>query len=124
MKNKKIASVRPSPLASIAGIIGLIIMLIFGFAIVPDTGGGFLFIWMFFGIGGIIYFFLNLLSYSKTSSSKIPITADEVIEIESGEDSSADFETRLRKLEALKKDRLISEEEYKHKREEIMNERW
>ena len=35
-----------------------------------------------------------------------------------------DFETRIRKLEKLREDRLITEEEYKYKREEIMKERW
>jgi hypothetical protein len=40
------------------------------------------------------------------------------------QDVPADFETKLRKLESLKKDSLITEEEYKVKRKEIMNEKW
>ena len=39
-------------------------------------------------------------------------------------DSSGDFEPRIRKLEKLKEDRLITEEEYKTKRAEIMKEPW
>jgi hypothetical protein len=41
-----------------------------------------------------------------------------------GPDSSDDFETRIRKLEKLKEDRLITEEEYKIKRAKIMKEPW
>lgn len=133
MKNKKIASVRPSPLASIAGIIVLIIMLIFGFVfflnIEGDTEGdtigrAFVFIWMLICIGGIIYYLVNLRSYPGSSSSKIPITSDEVIEIESENDSPPDFERKLRKLEGLKREGLITEEEYRQKREKIMSEKW
>lgn len=54
-------------------------------------------------------------------------------EIEQEEDEEAlqqtapkplDFEEKLRKLEALKRDYLISEAEYREKREEIMSQRW
>lgn len=38
--------------------------------------------------------------------------------------SAGDFEARLRKLEALKRDGLLSEEEYKAKRDEVMREKW
>jgi len=36
----------------------------------------------------------------------------------------ADFEVRLRKLEALKRDGLLSEPEYRDKREQILREKW
>ena len=35
-----------------------------------------------------------------------------------------DFESRIKKLERLRKERLISEEEYRQKREEIMAQKW
>jgi hypothetical protein len=35
-----------------------------------------------------------------------------------------DFEVRLRKLEALKRDGLLSESEYREKREQILREKW
>lgn len=38
--------------------------------------------------------------------------------------SSTDFETRLRQLERLRRDGLISEDEYQGKRAQIMQERW
>ncbi len=36
----------------------------------------------------------------------------------------SDFDTKLRKLEMLKKDGLISQTEYQQKRNQIMSERW
>lgn len=36
----------------------------------------------------------------------------------------ADFEDRLRKVESLRRDGLISEEEYQRKRESILGEKW
>lgn len=46
-------------------------------------------------------------------------------DIKMGTDSAAlDFEEKLRKLESLRQDGLISEEEYQQKRSEIMKENW
>lgn len=39
-------------------------------------------------------------------------------------DTGNDFDTRLRKLEKLKQDQLISEDEYQRKRAEILKEPW
>jgi len=54
------------------------------------------------------------------------MTAGEVVEIvsEKSEPETENFESRLRKLESLKKDGLITEEEYQQKRGEIMKEKW
>lgn len=41
-----------------------------------------------------------------------------------GESNSADFDARLRKLESLKKEGLISADEYNRKRTELMMEKW
>jgi hypothetical protein len=43
---------------------------------------------------------------------------------ERGDVISADFDARLRKLESLKKEGLITDDEYKRKRAEIMTEKW
>lgn len=40
------------------------------------------------------------------------------------EGSAEDFETRLRRLESLRRDRLITEEEYQDKRSRILGEKW
>lgn len=129
MDNKiKIASLRPSPFASLAGIFILIAFLIFGIffmADIPAEGEIFRVIWALVCIGGIIYFLVNLATFTKANKERIPVTAGEVIEIvEDKEEAKGDFEARLRKLESLRKDKLISEEEYKTKRKEIMEEKW
>jgi hypothetical protein len=41
-----------------------------------------------------------------------------------GSNPGNDFDARLRKLEKLKQDRLISEDEYRQKREEIVKDPW
>jgi hypothetical protein len=52
-----------------------------------------------------------------------------VYDIESSSASTSpeagnDFDTRLRKLEKLKQDQLISEDEYQRKRDEILKDPW
>ncbi len=126
---RKVASVRPSPVASIIGIIIWILFLFFGlfFMDVPDEpiAIAFKFIWVAFCIGGIIYGIINLSTYSKSEKRTIPISASVVVEIEDVEsDDKDDFEARLRKLESLRKDGLITEAEYRQKREEIMRDKW
>ncbi|MGC8758230.1 MAG: SHOCT domain-containing protein, partial [Caldisericaceae bacterium] len=131
MKEKpKIASVRPSPLASKITIVMLVIFMFFGLFLMSDAPDNapfalFSIIWISACIGGIIYSIKNLSTYSRSEKNKIPITSTDVVEIdESDGQEGKDFETRLRKLEALRKDGLISEEEYKQKRKEIMEEKW
>ncbi|GER92391.1 hypothetical protein A45J_0106 [hot springs metagenome] len=131
MKDKpKIASVRPSPLASKITIVMLVIFLFFGLFLMSDASDSafislFRIVWISACIGGIIYSIKNLSTYSRSEKNKIPITSTDVVEIdESGEPEGKDFETRLRKLESLRKDGLITEEEYKQKRKEILEEKW
>jgi hypothetical protein len=46
------------------------------------------------------------------------------VEIEAPAAAAGDFEARLRKLEALRQDGLVSEAEYQAKRKQIMGEPW
>jgi hypothetical protein len=72
-----------------------------------------------------VYSIRNLSTYSKEQKRKLPATTTDVIEIQSErETGTEDFETKLRKLEALKKDGLITDVEYKQKYKEIMDEKW
>jgi hypothetical protein len=129
---RKIASVRPSPLASKITIVMLVIFLFFGLFLMSDGPGSgeasfslFRMIWVIACIGGIIYSIRNLSTYSNGQKSKLPATATDVIEIQSErETATEDFETKLRKLESLKKDGLITDEEYIQKRKEVMDEKW
>jgi len=128
-------SLKPSKPLSVGMLIALIFMLLFGVAFAVLVGEeiyGYgdepalkvLFsLFMAAWIGGvlfmIIYHFLNI---KRTKGLSF-------IEIE--EDSGSSTETamkdpiqRLRDLEALKRDKLISAFEYEMKRKEIMNEKW
>jgi hypothetical protein len=78
-------------------------------------------IWVLVCLSFIIYG-IYILNSKKPS---IGIVYD--IEVPAARDNpvaTGDFETRIRKLEKLKDDRLITEEEYKTKRSEIMKEPW
>ena len=52
------------------------------------------------------------------------VTRKAVVEIDADTDAESDFDAKLRKLERLKNDRLISEEEFRRKRAEILEQKW
>jgi hypothetical protein len=116
--------VKPTPIVSLIGILVGFAFLIFGiiFLIIlirEDSTVGIIFmIFWFFVISIIIAFnFYNL------------IRRKDVIDIETesmgqANDPGLDFESKLRKLESLKKDGLINEEEYSRKRVEIFTQKW
>jgi hypothetical protein len=133
MADRKIASVRPSPLASWAGIAGGVVGMGFGLVFLasvpsepgPDGFRNFFFLIWFLVCGGmIVYYARNLASFRKEEAARVPLTASEVVELEQDEACAVDFAERLRKLEGLRKDGLVSEEEFQAKRREIMGEKW
>lgn len=114
---------------SIVGLALAIIGLWFGFFVLNiagragDAGGGekalqivFGIVWFTFWIGAMVYNALNYFARSRSSRTGSPSKGD-------GEER-ADFDTRLRKLESLKEDGLLSENEYLRKREELLKEKW
>lgn len=133
MSDKKIASIRPSPLASIVGIVGGIAMFILGIVFVASVPAGpgpdgfknfFFFIWFLVCGGIIVYYIRNLASFRKDGADGVPLTASEIVEMEQDEAGAMDFAARLRKLESLRRDHLVSEEEFLRKRKEILDEKW
>jgi len=116
--------IKPTPLVSLMGILVGVVFLILGIIFISvlikeDSTIGIIFMifWLFL-IGIIIAFNVYNLVRRK-----------DVIDIEtesSGQvnDPGLDFESKLRKLESLKKDGLINEEEYRKKREEIFGQEW
>jgi hypothetical protein len=133
------ATVRPSPLVSTIQLVMGIVFLIFGIALMSsggiEAGPGqtalslFLIIWILACLGIIIYSLLNLLSFKDY---KVKPTATDVLEIEEKSvtqeterfQQPLDFETKLRKLESLRKDGLLTEEEYQSKKKEILDQKW
>ena len=138
LKGKRI-TVRPSPTSSIITLIMSIIFLIFGLVLMGsnmgeagEARGGmsfFLIIWVGACLGGVIYSLINLSSFGK---SKPNPAAMEVLEVEKENPEcieepakeKPDFAAKLRELEALKKEGLLTEEEYQRKRQEILDEKW
>lgn len=110
------------------------------------VSGCFVLIGIFWGIGkygffGVLWTICALIStivegynyYNKTEENKISTytgmtTSDMLNKLTKDNESlnreKNDFDDKLRKLEKLKNDNLISEEEYSKKREEIINEKW
>lgn len=83
-------------------------------------------VWFTVCIGAMLLNVLKLSSYSRSRKSEISPSAGNIAEITLGDQKGegTDFEARLRKLESLRKDGLISEEEYRKKREEFVREKW
>jgi hypothetical protein len=134
-KMKRNISVAPGKMTSLQAKLGIVVIslfLVFGLALAPvalkdapseDLGffiaiGSFWLIWNVACIGMIV-FFVRLIKAAKDSP------ADSLAEIRIENDASTnDFEARLRSLEKLKQDGLISEEEYRFKRSQILEDKW
>ena len=117
-------TVRPTKPVTVMALIAALGMLLFGIffltlLIKEDSGPGIGFMVLWFLILGVIiaYYIYNLTSRKG------------VVEIETrsqtpAEEAGPDFDAKLRKLELLKKDGLVTDEEYKEKRAEILKQTW
>jgi hypothetical protein len=130
-----IMKVKPSKPLSAAAIVMLIFMILFGIGFTVliinvlfenDAPLVMKIIFPLFMVGWIgtalfmlVYHGLNL----KRAKGLSLIDIETESGLQAGE-TKRDPIQRLRDLEALKKDGLISEEEYRRKREEIMKEKW
>jgi|ERR1035437_284622 hypothetical protein len=128
-------NIKPSKPASAGALFGLFFMLLFGIAFAFLIGnvlveneapvpmyfvfGIFMIGWLGTVIYMLVYHFLNLKRAKGLSLVEI--------DTESGfqtNESVSDPMQKLRSLEALKKDGLISEDEFRRKREEVMQQKW
>lgn len=101
----------------ISSIIAGILFLIFGVSLFFLSEGGmpliFLIIWLVVCSLIIFISIYHLRRYDTNNGLPIAQIGEEI-----------DFDQKLRKLEALKKEEIISNEEYSKKRQEIMREKW
>ena len=116
--------VRPTRATSLIGLLVGVAFLVFGvvFLVVliqedSRVGVAFMGLWIF-----VVSLLIAFNAYHL-------ITRKAVMEIDTevaapGTGSESDFDAKLRRLERLKSDRLISEEEYKRKRAEILDQKW
>jgi amino acid permease len=115
---------RPGKTASVMGILVGCLMLIFGlvfFWLVREDGSviGQIFIplWMLVVILIIGY---NIYNLKSSGASRAALGEMEI----DAPGPAASIEEKLRSLERMKKDRLITEAEYRQKRKEIMEQKW
>ena len=117
-------SVRPNRASLVAGLITTGAFLVFGvvFLIVLAKerswiGVGFLVFWIFCVLlmGGYLLHMLR---------SRRGVVEIEVEPAPPAADQSPDFAGRLRELESLRKDGLVTEDEYRTKRAEILGGKW
>jgi hypothetical protein len=127
------AYVRATKPTLIFGIIVTAAFLIFGiifFVVLMKEGSGigmaFMAFWVFIILlmGGV--YIHNLRNYNKSVESNV---AEEIVMgdstlIQATGETGVPFDHKLRKLEGLRKEGLISEEEYTKKRTEIIEQKW
>lgn len=107
-------------LKSIGDIIMGIVLVLLGVASVTHGEG--VFIGLIFALIGIVTTSGHLYGiFSKKEVSQYQANV-EVTDSYQGEEKS--FDEKLRKLKALKDDGIISEEEYKVKRKQILDDKW
>ncbi len=75
-------------------------------------------------MGGVLIY--NLRNYGKNVESNVAeeIVLPDITRVQETMKTVDDFAGGLRKLESLRKEGIISEEEFKKKRAEIMERRW
>lgn len=120
--------------AGMSAVIGLLFMafgVIFFSTVMEETPpsegglrllqGAFLVIWI---VACAAIVFVNLRIFIKAKNP----ADDSILQLEedtgNGSAAGADFDARLRKVEGLRRDGLITEEEYQRKRAEIFDEKW
>lgn len=127
------AYVRATKPGLIVGIIVTMAFLLFGiifFVVLMKEGAGigmaFVGFWIFIVLlmGGIYIY--NLRNYNKNAESNVAeeIVLDDLISIQATGKTGDTFDDKLRKLEGLRKEGLISQEEFSKKRTEIMEQKW
>lgn len=117
--------VKPSKPASLFGMITSIIFVLIGFIEVIPKFGIFGLFWTIVAIIITVYQACNYFGDKGVASWEVDID-DGYNEKKNVQSTSVsdDFEIRLRKLNRLKEDGLITEEEFRKKREEILREKW
>lgn len=107
--------VRPSKSQSLVGMIAGAVFVIIGLSLMPMMGT-FGLIWTLFAV-----VIVGLHAYNFFSKRGV---ASWEIDVGSAANRGGDFEERLRKLNKLKEDGLITENEFEKKRTEIMKSEW
>jgi len=119
------------------GIVVAALFLVFGLAFaavvlgeMPESEGGLRILVGLFFVIFVGVCIAMVVTFARVSSAKASPRDRSIVDVELGAPGAEppvqekDFETRLRRLEALKRDGMISEAEYRDKRAQIVGERW
>jgi hypothetical protein len=113
--------VKPSKGASLFGMIIGILFVVLGVTMVLPSFGIFGIIWTLIAVGMTIMHGYNFFTHQGFSEWEVdvePRSSGLSMQIQN------DFEAKLRKIERLKAEGILSEEEYQLKRSEILKEKW
>jgi len=116
--------VKPSKPASLFGMIVGIVFVLIGLFIVIPLGGLFGIFWTLAAVAMTGFQAYNFFGDKGVASWEIDIDDGANKYNNQSANVRDDFEIRLRKLNRLKEDGLITEEEFQKKREEILREKW
>lgn len=117
-------SVKPTRPAVLLGLIASVAFLVFGsvflFVLIKEGAGPGIFFMIFW-----IFLVLLMTGYwiYLLTSRKGVLELDTESQIPEG-GAGPDFEAKLRKLELLKNDGLVTDDEYRDKRAEILKQKW
>ena len=107
--------VRPSPGASLFGGIVASVFVVIGMTNVIPDAGGFGVLWTLGALAAAIVNFYNAFSERGIASEIVEMPDEKPL-------NSGDVETRLGRLEELRKKSLVTAAEYQKRREEILRE--
>lgn len=116
--------VKPSkPVSLLAGIVGVVFVFLGIFVIIP-TFGAFGLLWTAIagGMGGMHLY--NFFSEKGAGLYRIDVEDDSVPNETRGNNEKVDFDIKLRKLQKLYDDRIITKEEFEKKRKKLMDSDW
>lgn len=115
--------VKPGKQQSLLGFFIGIVFVFIGIMIVIPTFGLFGLFWTIIALTIAVSNGYNAFSEKGISSWEVSIdSTDSTNSLRKS--SNTDFEEKLRKLQRLKEDGLLSEKEFQRKREEILDQKW
>ncbi len=116
--------IRPSKSVSFLGMLGGIGFVLIGVFVVIPIFGPFGILWTSIAAVVAIFHAVNILSARGIATTEIEVEGLESRDPQSQPSAQLPFDERLRRLEQLRKDQLINEQEYQHKRDELMRSPW
>ncbi len=111
-------NVRPGKAASVLGVLAGLLFGLLGVVMVIPIFGLFGVIWTLFALGMAAFYAYNLMSASGSSLLEVDVSPT------SPDSASLDPEARLRRLDRMRDEGLITADEYTAKRAAILAEPW